>query len=402
MNGVKVVIAAGWAVDDSAALYFTGIFYHAMLGGYSFGDAVKEARAKTFAKYPNTNTWGAYQCYGDPFFKLTEYKRSKGYTYKYLIAQEAENDLNNLINRSDSKGASVKSLLTDVAAISAAVDAVGIRNAAITEREAMAYAECNDYENAIAKFESLLGMEQAGFSLKALEKYCNLRAKLCVKNWQTGKEKNKQAAKIDKVTADLKQLINMSPTAERLSIMGSAYKRKAMIVNTNTDKIKALMLAAGYYRQAFDMPQNSNKTYALTNWLEIEKILLLAKSTPGLSSILKKYKFAAPQKTKADMADAIKKLINADADMDYWNEIAKANALLCAWLMEGKNTKELTDKMVMDAYKRVWGIAGSQNKKVSEIEHFDFLIAAYSGLVKKPANVNAIKKIKQGLENIIK
>ena len=402
MNGVKVVIAAGWAVDDAAALYFTGIFYHAILGGYNFGDAVKEARAKTFAKYPNTNTWGAYQCYGDPFFKLTEFKKSKGYTYSYLIAQEAENDLSNLINRCDAKGASAKSILNDIVAIATAVDAAGIRNAAITESEAMAYAECNDYENAIAKFESLLGLEQAGFSLMALEKYCNLRSKLCVKNWQTGKEKNKQPAKMDKVIADLKQLINMSPTAERLSLMGSAYKRKAMISTTNTDKIKALITAAGYYRQAFSMPQNSNKTYSLINWIEIEKILLLAKTKPGVNTLIKKYKFTAPQKVKADITDAIKKMINADADMDYWNEIAKANALLCAWLMEGKNTTELTDKMVTDAYKKVWGIEGSQNKKIAEIEHFDFLIAAYTGLVKKPGNVTTIKKIKQDLENIIK
>lgn len=402
MNGVKVVIAAGWAVDDSAALYFTGIFYHALLGGNNFGDAVKEARAKTFAKYPHTNTWGAYQCYGDPFFKLTEFKKQKDYSYNYLIAQEAENDLSNLINRSDSKGASVKTLLGDVAAISAAVDAAGIRNAAITEREAMAYAECNDYENAITKFESLLGMEQAGFSLRALEKYCNLRAKLCVKNWQSGKEKSKQPAKMDKVIADLKQLINMSPTAERLGLMGSAYKRKAMISTTNADKIKALIQAAGYYKQAYNMPQNSNPTYSLINWLEIEKILLLVKAKPGISSIIKKYKFAQVQKTKADIADAIKKMINADADMDFWNEIAIANALLCAWLMEGKNTKEFTDKMVIDAYKKVWSIAGSQNKKVSEIEHFDFLIDAYAGLVKKGAIVTAIKKIRLDLENIIK
>jgi CHAT domain-containing protein len=400
MNGVKVVIAAGWAVDDAAALYFTGIFYHAILGGYNFGDAVKEARAKTFAKYPNTNTWGAYQCYGDPFFKLTEVKKSKGsYAYSYLIAQEAENDLSNLINRCDTRGASAKSILNDVAAIATAVDAAGIRNAAITEREAMAYAECNDYENAIAKFESLLGLEQAGFSLKALEKYCNLRAKLCVKNWQSAKEKNKQPAKMDKVIADLKQLINMSPTAERLSLMGSAYKRKAMISTGNTDKIKALITAAGYYKQAFNMPQNSNKNYSLINLMEIEKILLQAKTKTGVSSIIKKYRFIPPQKAKADIADAIGKMINADADMDFWNEISIANAKLCAWLME---TKEFTDKMVVDAYKKVWNIAGSQNKKIAEMEHFDFLIAAYTDLAKKPAVVSAIKKIKGDLEKIIK
>lgn len=402
MNGVKVVIAAGWAVDDAAALYFTGIFYHAMLGGYNFGDSVKEARAKTFARYPHTNTWGAYQCYGDPFFKLTEYKRQKGYTYKYLIAQEAENDLSNLINRADTKGSSAKYLLKDIEAISAAVDAAGIRNAAITEREAMAYAECNEYENAVAKFESLLCMEQAGFSLKALEKYCNIRTKLCVKNWQNGIEKNKQPAKLDKVIADLKQLLNMSPTAERLSLMGSAYKRKAMISTANTDKAKALITAAGYYKQAYNTPLNSNKTYSLINWLEIEKILQLAKNNAGVKTVIKKYKFETVNKTKELIDDGVKKLISTDADMDFWNEIGKANAVLCAWLVEGKNTKELTDKMVVEAYKKVWNIAGSQNKKVSEIEHFDFLIAAFSSLVKKPANVAAIRKIKQDLEKIIK
>jgi len=401
-NGVKVVIAAGWAVDDSAALYFTGIFYHAMLAGNNFGDAVKEARAKTFAKYPNTNTWGAYQCYGDPFFKLTEYKKAKGYTYRYLIAQEAENDLSNLINRADSKGSSVKYLLGDIAAIAAAVDAAGIRNAAITEREAMAYAECNEYENAIAKFESLLCMEQAGFSLKALEKYCNIRTKLCVKNWQAGIEKNKQPAKLDKVIADLKQLLNMSPTAERLSLMGSAYKRKAMISIANADKAKALITAAGYYKQAYNMPQNSNKTYSLTNWLEIEKILQLAKNMAGVKAVIKKYKFETVNKTKELIDDAVKKMISTDIDMDFWNEIGIANAVLCAWLMEGKDTKEITGKTVVDAYKKVWNIAGSQNKKVSEIEHFDFLISAYSGLVKRPPTVTTIKKIKQDLEKIIK
>ena len=250
MNGVKVVIAAGWAVDDAAALFFTEKFYRHMLDGYNFGDSITEARNKTFDKYRHTNTWGAYQCYGDPFFKLSEYKISSDYNYSYLIAQQAENDLSNLINKADSIGSSVKYLLKDLTAISAAVDEAGIRNASITEKEAMAYAECNDYKNAITRFESLLGMEQAGFSVKAIEKYCNIRAKHCVKNWQSNFEKSKQPGIMDKVIADLKQLLNMSPTAERLSLLGSAYKRKAMISANNADKIKALMLSANYYKMA--------------------------------------------------------------------------------------------------------------------------------------------------------
>ena len=400
-NGVKVVIAAGWAVDDLAALYFTDIFYHAILGGYNFGDAVKEARAKTFAKYPGTNTWGAYQCYGDPFFKLAEYKKSKGNTYKYLIAQEAENDLSNLLNKADSKGSQVQYLLKDIVAISTAVDAAGIRNAAITEKEACVYAECNDYENAIARFESLLTMEEAGFSVTALEKYCNIRAKVYVKNWQNGLEKTKQAAKMEHVINDLKQLLKMSPTAERLSLLGSTYKRKAMVSSNIADKVKALIQSADYYKKAFNMPAYNNKTYSLTNWLEIEKILQLVKSKPGIKTIIGKYKFAAPAKVKAAIAEALNNMINADADIDFWTATSQANALMCAWLLEGKNTKDLTDAMVLDAYTKVWNFAGSQNKKISETEHFDFLIAAYSSLAKKPANVKLIKKIKKDLEAII-
>jgi len=402
MNGVKVVIAAGWAVDDAAALYFTGIFYHAMLDGDNFGDAITEARAKTFSKYPNTNTWGAYQCYGDPFFKLTEVKRSRSYTYSYLIAEEAENDLSNLINKADAKGSSAKYMLKDIASISAAVDAAGIRNAVITEKEAMALAECNDYENAITKFQSLLSMEQAGFSVKAIETYCNIRAKLYLRNWQTGVEKSKQLSNIDKVIADLKQLLNMSPTSERLSLLGSTYKRKAMMSSTNTDKAKLLLISADYYKRAYDMPDNCNKTYSLVNLLGIEKILQLVKNNAGIKSIIKKYKFVVPAKAKEDIALAIKEIDDADADMNFWKEAGKANVLLCAWLMEGKNTETLTDKFIIEAYNKVWDFEGSQNKKIGEIEHFDFLIAAYSTLIKKPAHVKLIKKIKQDLENIIK
>ena len=41
-----------------------------MLKGETFGDAVKTARRRTYDGHPGSNTWGAYQCYGDPDFRL--------------------------------------------------------------------------------------------------------------------------------------------------------------------------------------------------------------------------------------------------------------------------------------------------------------------------------------------
>lgn len=69
--GVRCVIAAGWAVDDAAACTFSTTFFeHFITKQQSFGLAVYEARRQTRLLYPNLNTWGAYQAYGDPSFIL--------------------------------------------------------------------------------------------------------------------------------------------------------------------------------------------------------------------------------------------------------------------------------------------------------------------------------------------
>jgi pimeloyl-ACP methyl ester carboxylesterase len=64
--GVRCVIAAGWAVDDDAATLFARTFYAHLVRGHRFIDAVGQARSLTYARFPRSNTWAAYQCYGDP------------------------------------------------------------------------------------------------------------------------------------------------------------------------------------------------------------------------------------------------------------------------------------------------------------------------------------------------
>ncbi|MEZ5628489.1 MAG: CHAT domain-containing protein, partial [Rhodocyclaceae bacterium] len=68
--GVKAVVAAGWAVDDAAANAFAASFYKHLLAGQPFGEAVRAAREEAWTSFPGINTWGAYQCYGDPSYRL--------------------------------------------------------------------------------------------------------------------------------------------------------------------------------------------------------------------------------------------------------------------------------------------------------------------------------------------
>jgi len=64
--GVRCVVAAGWAVEDRAAKDFAVAFYVALLNGARFIEAVGAARTAAWKATPQSNTWAAYQCYGDP------------------------------------------------------------------------------------------------------------------------------------------------------------------------------------------------------------------------------------------------------------------------------------------------------------------------------------------------
>ena len=65
--GVRAVVAAGWAVDDNDAEAFAAEFYGKLLdAGLTFGEAVTAARRAA----TRTNTWAAYQCYGDPGLRM--------------------------------------------------------------------------------------------------------------------------------------------------------------------------------------------------------------------------------------------------------------------------------------------------------------------------------------------
>ncbi|MEJ0100676.1 MAG: CHAT domain-containing protein [Pseudomonadota bacterium] len=63
--GVRCVVAAGWAVDDDPANAFAVGLYASLLEGKRFADAVNDARRAAWRSNPRSNTWAAYQCYGD-------------------------------------------------------------------------------------------------------------------------------------------------------------------------------------------------------------------------------------------------------------------------------------------------------------------------------------------------
>ncbi|MEJ7912798.1 MAG: CHAT domain-containing protein, partial [Chitinophagaceae bacterium] len=393
-NGVKAVVVAGWAVDDAAALDFTKAFYEHMFEGDTFGDAVRKARRTIYDKYrTGNNTWGAYQCYGDPFYKFRSSEKSKTTAqHNFVITQQAEIELNNLHNEVETGNGVQHDFLEQLAAISEAVDEEGLRTAAITEKEAFIYADLYEYEFAIAKFESLLKMEKASFSVSSLEKYCNIRAKKYVQDFIKSKRNQKNLSGINKVIKDLQSLLLLSPTAERYSLIGSAYKRKGML-SMQQQKAKAYTEAALYYMRA-DTIQGSVNT--LTNLYELVSILVLGGNL--------KWKEEVTLKAIANLKEEIYKLpsleeavtrlqkfsysLNVPPDqMDYWEMIELANLKLCMAIVDPavKDDKKVLDE-VLQAYRKVWKKGGTKGKKVAETEHFELLLDGLSLISGRKAN----------------
>ncbi len=402
-NGVKVVIAAGWAVDDAAALEFANVFYQRMFDGYEFGKAVLEARKVIYDKYPYTNTWGAFQCYGDPFYKLKITGRRISRARNYIIPQEAENDVENLISKAQIEQGDPGVLHQDLDAILDAIMEFKVETPDLLEKVALAYVEVDDYKKAIELFSKVLQSEKATYSVSSLEKYNNILAKQVLIDYLNGKDlKRNYKQEIVTVILSLTKLLEIAETSERHSLIGSAYKRKAAICNLKTEKIKALTQAAYHYYKAHERDQEGS-TYSLVNWIEIE-FFLQKLGVHKWGGKAKEFDYQLPTlvHVKKELEKSIGQLNYKieNESYDYWDLVSNANAALCLWFLSG-SVKDDDEHPLSAAYTETWEFVGSRNKKMSEIEHFILLID-FSRMFKTKNVSNVLSKLKNELEKSLK
>lgn len=382
--GVKAVIAAGWAVNDLGALDFAKVFYNNMFAGDNFGNAVKNARSYIYDTHPGNNTWGAYQCYGDPFFRLKGISSGKtSWSPSYIVPQEAEIDLDNLLNQLQMSTSAENDPISSLNTIMVAVDRDVSRTPQIIERVAKIYQELAMYEEAIEKYEELLKMESADFSFCCMEKYCNIRAKQYVKEIfeteeDTSKSKNKAYKNMERVINDLKVMVASGETAERHNLLGSVYKRQAMLAPDHKKRIAAYKNAIAHYEQAFENDFNANKTYSLVNSIEIACLLVFSGAVKDGGEFIverRKYKLRTFSEAKEKLNELKNKLLQKSevADLNYWDLIAFLNIDLCLlMILEDENTDSKWDEIIRN-FKNIWDKAGSVAKQAAELEHFDFL-----------------------------
>lgn len=256
--GCKAVIAAGWAVDDLAAGIFARAFYDAMLSGKRFGEAVLAARRETFEICPQTNTWGAFQAYGDERYRFPDTRAMDDDHAGYVHASQLIADLDMLCARlqgatGDEKQGYYSRRIADIERAARGPD---FQQAGVREKLADAWAKLGDMERAIAHYRDALGMEDAGASLKALEQLANLEIRHGAK-LVTARDDAKHKLGLglmDTGLDRLKLLLNIGPTMERHALLASHWKRRAQAhaARGNHRGIKACLVEMqdAYWRAA--------------------------------------------------------------------------------------------------------------------------------------------------------
>lgn len=394
--GVKAVIVAGWAIDDSAAYDFCEKFYDCFLGGVPFGEATKSARKLIFERYKGrTNTWGAYQCYGDPFYKLDGLSTSSRSGQKFYLLEEIELELFNMIFSLESKSLNPEKAIKKLLILEDALKQSNLSSDKILEYKAEVYNKLGNYKEAISHYEKLIQLEKAGYSLKAVEQYCNITCKYWVEEFSRSPKKKEEAInEIEKAISKLESLLSLGVTAERYSLLGSAYKRKLMLLNDRLDFVQALEISSKSYFQAAKISK-FKKSYPITNGIQLGRVYELISNQEFTLDGKSKIRFGK-------VLDDLEKLIESKPKekKSYWDLVTDTNVLLSRVLTDKKPTKKAWEDL-KNSYQDVWAKAGSISDKMAELEHLDTLIKGleYSTSEEGKALLVSLKSLKSALSS---
>jgi hypothetical protein len=402
--GVRAVVAAGWAVDDAAAEHFARVFYdHLIHLGETLGAAVRAAREEVYLRFPGVNTWGAYQVYGDPAFRLVldggDFVAAGGKPPPpFVDPEELQAELENLANRlhvssggQEPDGEAEAWLTSVLDRIPPALRGDWLKRSDIAGALGTVHGELENYDDALDSLNQAVKENRAAVSVRHLEQRANFKVKAALQDWlraPAGSDAKAPAKAIeDEAIPELEWLRDqLGPTEERLCLLGSAYKRLAWIQSAakKKDLTAILKSMADNYQRAFELHYERKKEtgdvkpYPFTNWMTAE--ILCAWFNEGTIPHLKRLEAEFRRLCTIAQAAATRR---DDREPDFWNSLVEADCRLALNLLEftvaDKRDREapaLADAgRIAEAYRRALARGASAKERASVVEHLDFLAA---------------------------
>jgi len=361
--GVRCVIAAGWAISDDAAARFATVFYGSLANGKTFIDAVADARLAARAK--DDNTWAAYQCYGDPSWRMlvaedgasvggASPEQMFGHLASPSALMLALGQLASTSQYDKSVKATLRANLTYLeehfaprwGAIGTVAEAFGAAWAQVDRKEAI------DRKKAIEWYARALAAEDGSASWRAAEQLGNLRVRMgesmaaAIPTNGAGGDVaaaiNQAREEIQKGLELLERLNSVQETAERQSICASAWKRRALLEalardrnvgGADGDELAALTKMRDAYQGAEKlalMNGNPNLFYSALNGLAAQLILSFGQEGWGGldEALVKQIRASLEAKQKSDP--------------DFWSSVGLIELDLYQALSQSRLARECT------------------------------------------------------------
>jgi CHAT domain-containing protein/pimeloyl-ACP methyl ester carboxylesterase len=394
--GVKAIVIAGWALDDTAAETFSNVFYDRMLDGYEFGRAVQIARTECYQKHLSTNTWGAYQCYGNQFYKFNDRQKLQEDAYEYVISSQVCTDLDNLFvsirNGKKDRKKDTKWVQQKLSHIMEKTNEGKLLDGTILEWEALIYDELGETDLALHKFNELFKYSNGDFSMKALKQYCTI---LTYKLDKTN---------IKEYIPTIENLILIGRNPNRLNIVGNAHKIGAQFAGA-AEKIKYLKRAFDYYKLSIELNDdrlNGEYLDAISNLIYIGHLLKLNKDNT-LDTCISEGVLFAPYDNIADFLENFSKELEdkKDTDSDLSILIGKAELSFGMLLLtSGDEAKESAlMNYVIKQYQDVFQLIYSPRYIKIEIRQVEFIQSFLKPKDKK--KIKQLENIKESLQALL-
>ncbi len=393
--GVKAVVAAGWAVDDGAAEVFAVTFYKHMLSGDTFGVAVKAARQEIWLRFANVNTWGAYQCYGDPGFRLHRDGAGEAVQARraYLSPHELIADLDNhsqWIRMQMHTNGEDEELLAEMRGqieglLRRIPESQGKKwhnRADVAAALGFAWGETGEYRKASDYLDISIKANKGDCPLRAVEQAVNFRVRAAALDWQLirqakdGREKEEKRQvllqEVRGALAVLECLVQTGASIEQLNLLGGAYKRLAYIVGTKEGRRNAFDMMEKHYHAASiqDSAENTTPTaYAFTNWA-LAKVLL--EQSQKSKDTAWKHDLVAECHRMIDIARKRYK-----ETPNFWDATAEPDCLLVLLLASPNATAKKIEQdaqAIQSKYRDACSRGTSPRQMASIQEHLDFIL----------------------------
>ncbi len=362
--GARAVVAAGWAVDDAAAKLFATSYYRHMLKGDLYCDAVLQARCDTYSMHADTNTWGAYQCYGEPGFSLSAGTKP---LYEETFVSESELCLwlERQVAAARQDGSANAALLAKLEARVARTPGAWWKSAELCAKAAAAFAELGEFERAVSYYENALAAEKATGPLLAVEQLASCRVRWAgalirqdVRNCERAKKLLEKAEKM------IRGLLEIAQTSERWSLLGSVMKRRAMLPEADAASRRgALREMSRAYGAAYELSRKrgAGDAYPLANQIAADVVVSWRSTEAGSRDAV-----AAKLRDLEELAIAL-----AGTQTDAFNLSATADRLMLQALLRRDST-DTTFEGIFDAFSAALSRGASSKVRDSMRTQFQF------------------------------